>query len=1155
MSTIFSLHIGIDQYHPQSHVPNLGGCVNDVKSMLQFLQEIYPAEKIKSKTLFNEEATYQNIIDHFGEQHLSNAQPNDVVLIQYAGHGSQANAADAFTRYFPDQKDETWVCYDSRKEDGLDLADKELSVLIDRIASKNIHVVVIMDCCHSGSGTRDVNIKFRQHSTRIDPRPLESYLNGYFSTKFPNDAKVILPNPKHVLLAACDPKEKAGEINGNGLFTSSLIKVLKETNGGISYANLFSKVQIELAKQTGHQHPQFEPYGFFNVQSGFLQESTIDTQHSWQLTNVGGKWVVKKGIIHGLSMEPGKQATFKIYENGVFKGHAKTKIVLVEESIVSVDCELNTNSIYDCQMISFPANRYPIELSTSEKGKQQLEKVLEKYNPLFFELHPNINSKYKFEICDDELLITESSDQTLLRQITGQDANQMFQDAFEWLEILGRREKMLKIENQHRKIAEDSIEIQIALLNQNDVVEEQKTGEEVQISIPVVDGNEQAVPFLVSLKNNHSNRELYCSLLYFSENFDIKNLYNGKIPANKTAIAIGRDENEEAPFFLLNGKPKSIDTFKLFVSTRPLSTYLLEMQNNLKLGESVNYAITRSTRSGVSDIATRAISNLKPEEKENFTDDWFCKTMEIISTPKIQAAGSSDNEMVETNEIETAPPPMSVSEMLSNEENSHSTQPTIKTLTSKIKVLPHNSFKADFKLSSLQPSRYVNDIYTILQKEENKDLSLFSFEEENTRNTASTRSGGDSGIGNRIEVLEINNFQDDKVLKEDPLKIQIKSDSHDSLIVPFVFDGEHIVPVGTSENDGQGNINVEINELPLPKEIAQEREKAITRGGVRKRSLAKAIKLYFVKTFLGKNNATALKWVDFENGKAQRKSGRIMAKVGEAQNIVLLIHGIIGDTKPFLSSIKKAVDNGTADLILTFDYENLNTPIEKTASFLKQQLNHVGINEDSNKKITIVAHSMGGLVSRYFIENLNGQSMVNRLIMAGTPNMGSKIADLTTYRKWATTIFTLAANSGFGIPAAATILSVLNYTKNLTVTLEQMKSTDELVVGLQLTNDPGVPYHIIAGDFDQYCKTCTEKEQRLIDKIYKASSMLFYKNEDHDIAVSVNSIEGVNQSRFPKPTVEYVACHHLNYFSVEESLNKIIHWIGFEDPMATRVRG
>jgi len=40
-------------------------------------------------------------------------------------------------------------------------------------------------------------------------------------------------------------------------------------------------------------------------------------------------------------------------------------------------------------------------------------------------------------------------------------------------------------------------------------------------------------------------------------------------------------------------------------------------------------------------------------------------------------------------------------------------------------------------------------------------------------------------------------------------------------------------------------------------------------------------------------------------------------------------------------------------------------------------------------KVIIIAHSMGGLVSRYYIENLGGDSKVDKLVTIGTPNHGT----------------------------------------------------------------------------------------------------------------------------------------------------------------------
>ena len=55
----------------------------------------------------------------------------------------------------PTGANQTLVCADSRRAGVPDLADKELSVLLDDVAARGPHVLVVLDCCHSGGGTRD----------------------------------------------------------------------------------------------------------------------------------------------------------------------------------------------------------------------------------------------------------------------------------------------------------------------------------------------------------------------------------------------------------------------------------------------------------------------------------------------------------------------------------------------------------------------------------------------------------------------------------------------------------------------------------------------------------------------------------------------------------------------------------------------------------------------------------------------------------------------------------------------------------------------------------------------------------------------------------------------------------------------------------------
>jgi len=68
-----------------------------------------------------------------------------------------------------------------------------------------------------------------------------------------------------------------------------------------------------------------------------------------------------------------------------------------------------------------------------------------------------------------------------------------------------------------------------------------------------------------------------------------------------------------------------------------------------------------------------------------------------------------------------------------------------------------------------------------------------------------------------------------------------------------------------------------------------------------------------------------------------------------------------------------------------------NTPTMTTAEDAKALGQYVDMvrNVAGADKVDLVAHSMGGLISRYYISNIMKPGTVTRLIMLGTPNMGS----------------------------------------------------------------------------------------------------------------------------------------------------------------------
>ncbi|MCJ8283299.1 MAG: caspase family protein, partial [Rivularia sp. ALOHA_DT_140] len=167
---IYALLVGIDEYHPQSiGVKTLQGCVNDIEAIEKYL-EIKTEHKISAdngnkkiwelvppKKLINSSATRQAIINGF-EQHLTQADNEDVVLFYYAGHGTQEPAPEVFKNSERDGKLEALVCYNSGILEGHNLADKELNYLIEQIAKNQPHILIILDSCFSGTATRDPDV-------------------------------------------------------------------------------------------------------------------------------------------------------------------------------------------------------------------------------------------------------------------------------------------------------------------------------------------------------------------------------------------------------------------------------------------------------------------------------------------------------------------------------------------------------------------------------------------------------------------------------------------------------------------------------------------------------------------------------------------------------------------------------------------------------------------------------------------------------------------------------------------------------------------------------------------------------------------------------------------------------------------------------------
>jgi PGAP1-like protein len=283
----------------------------------------------------------------------------------------------------------------------------------------------------------------------------------------------------------------------------------------------------------------------------------------------------------------------------------------------------------------------------------------------------------------------------------------------------------------------------------------------------------------------------------------------------------------------------------------------------------------------------------------------------------------------------------------------------------------------------------------------------------------------------------------------------------------------------------------------------------------------------------------------------------IQTKVASANKILLYIHGIIGDTESLLPSVlAKTTDNGQEktlqdkyDLVLAFDYENINTKIQENAKLLKQKLEEVGLGANHGKQLDIVAHSMGGLVSRTFIEEEGGNQIVQHLVMLGTPNAGSPWSKI---QDWAFTALGIGLNNlssvAWHLNIITALLSFLEANDNA---LDQMKPQSEFIQSISKNIDPQVQYTIIAGDRSIRPEALIEsgdssKIQRLVQKLFGSAvdsmvDTVFFK-QPNDIAVTLESIKSITLERTPQPKIisPDAACDHLTYFTSQAGLDALV---------------
>lgn len=226
--------------------PNLSGAVNDVEILKEMLVLLYDFDEGDVVTLIDQAATRGAIFEKL-EQHLAApAAKGDVLLFYFAGHGSQVlnSLSDE-----SDKLDESLVPADSRLGT-LDIRDKELRPLFNRILDRGAGITVILDNCHSGSGAR--GLATGAHPRGVGP-DLRDIADGADYGPRPEDRGALVLAATQDSDAAWETRDEQKKMHG--AFSWAWIRAMRDSAAGESASETFARAAARLRAERPYQEP------------------------------------------------------------------------------------------------------------------------------------------------------------------------------------------------------------------------------------------------------------------------------------------------------------------------------------------------------------------------------------------------------------------------------------------------------------------------------------------------------------------------------------------------------------------------------------------------------------------------------------------------------------------------------------------------------------------------------------------------------------------------------------------------------------------------------------------------------------------------------------------------------------------------------------
>ena len=124
--------------------------------------------------------------------------------------------------------------------------------------------------------------------------------------------------------------------------------------------------------------------------------------------------------------------------------------------------------------------------------------------------------------------------------------------------------------------------------------------------------------------------------------------------------------------------------------------------------------------------------------------------------------------------------------------------------------------------------------------------------------------------------------------------------------------------------------------------------------------------------------------------------GLLIADVEAAGTPILLVHGL-ADNRSVFTVLRRSLRRRGFGRVHTVNYSPLTRDVRAAARSLGRAVESL-CEQTGYERVHVIAHSLGGVIARYYVQRLGGDARVHTLVTLGAPHAGTQSARLLPVR-------------------------------------------------------------------------------------------------------------------------------------------------------------